>query len=55
MEVLYKLDQSLPVRRSHENPTVKKLYKRVLGEEFGSEEAEDILHVQPVYGEGGGE
>ena len=55
MEVLYKLDKSLPIRRSHENPTVKKLYKRVLGEEFGSEEAEHMLHVQPVYGEGGGE
>ena len=55
MEVLYKLDKSLPVRRSHENPTVKKLYKRVLGGDFGSEEAEQILHVQPVYGDDGGE
>ena len=55
MEVLYKLDKSLPVRRSHENPTVEKLYKRVLGGDFGSEEAEQILHVQPVYGDDGGE
>ena len=51
MEVLYKLDKSSPIRRSHENPTVKKLYKHVLGGEFGSEEAEQMLHVQPVYGE----
>ena len=55
MEVLYKLDKSLPIRRSHENPTVKKLYQRILGGEFGGEEAEQILHVQPVYGDDGGE
>lgn len=54
MEVLYKLDKSLPIRRSHENPTVKKLYENLLGGEFGSEEAKQILHVKPVYGDDGG-
>lgn len=51
MEILYKLDtcKSLPVRRSHENPTVKKLYDRILGGKFGSEVAEQLLHAKPVY------
>jgi len=51
MEVLYKLDKNLPIRRSHENKTVKKLYDRVLGGKFGSEEAGRMLHVKPVYDE----
>ena len=30
MEVIYKLDKALPIRRSHENPTVKVFYERFL-------------------------
>lgn len=51
MEYLYQLDKSLPIRRSHENPTVKKLYDTVLGKEYGSAEAKEQLHVKQVYGE----
>ena len=55
-EAVYKLDKEiLPLHRSHENPTVKKLYADHLGGEYGSDEAEEILHVKPVYGGQGGE
>lgn len=50
MATLYDLDKSLPIRRSHDNPTVKKLYDTVLGKEYGSAEAKDVLHVKQVYG-----
>jgi iron-only hydrogenase group A len=49
LEVIYNLDKSLPVRRSHENPTVKRLYKDILGE-MGGETAHKVLHVKQVYG-----
>ncbi len=50
MNVIYELDKSLPIRRSHENPTVKAFYERYL-QEMGSEIAHELLHVDPIYGE----
>jgi iron-only hydrogenase group A len=50
LECIYTLDQSLPRRKSHENPIVKKMYSDLLGE-YGSEKAHEILHVEPIYGE----
>jgi iron only hydrogenase large subunit-like protein len=50
LEVVYNLEKTLPLRRSHENPTVKRLYEDYLGE-FGGEKAHRLLHVDPVYGE----
>jgi iron-only hydrogenase group A len=49
MEVIYKLDKALPIRRSHENPTVKVFYERFL-DDYGSEKAHRVLHVDPIYG-----
>lgn len=50
MQVIYALDKSLPIRRSHENPCIKAFYDRYL-KEMGSKEAHELLHVEPVYGE----
>jgi iron only hydrogenase large subunit-like protein len=50
LQVIYDLDKTSPIRRSHENPTVKRLYEEYLGE-FGGEKAHRLLHVEPVYGE----
>jgi NADH-quinone oxidoreductase subunit G len=50
LETIYSLDRKLPIRRSHENPTVKALYRDYLGE-YGGEKAHELLHVTPVYGE----
>ena len=43
--VLYQLDQDAPVRCSHENPQIQKLYAEYLGEP-GSEKAHHLLHTQ---------
>lgn len=48
---IYELDKTLPIRKSHENPVVSKLYKEYLGGWYGSECAEELLHVNPVYGD----
>jgi len=45
----YELDRTLPIRLSHENPLVTKLYNEYLGE-YGSHTAHELLHVEPVYG-----
>jgi iron-only hydrogenase group A len=50
LQSIYVLDRSLPIRRSHENPNVKKMYEDYLGE-YGGEKAHALLHVKPVYGE----
>jgi NADP-reducing hydrogenase subunit HndD len=50
LQVVNNLDKTLPIRRSHENVTVKRLYEDYLGE-FGGEKAHRLLHVDPVYGE----
>ncbi len=41
---LYKIDKNKPLRKSHENPAVKKLYEEYLGEPFG-EVAHRLLHT----------
>ena len=50
LKTIYDLDRTLPIRRSHENPTVKRIYADYLGE-YGGHKAHDLLHVEPVYGE----
>jgi NADH-quinone oxidoreductase subunit G len=44
MEALYREDKNKKLRKSHENPAVKALYKEFLGE-IGGEKAHDILHT----------
>ncbi len=44
---LYGLDASKPIRKSHENPAIKKLYEEYLGEP-GSHKAHEILHTTYV-------
>lgn len=44
-KAIYAVDASLPVRRSHENPAIKKLYKEFLGEP-GSAKAMKLLHTK---------
>ena len=43
--VLYNEDKNLPLRKSHENPTIKELYREYLGEP-GSHRAHEVLHTQ---------
>jgi iron-only hydrogenase group A len=43
-QALYTDDKTLPLRKSHENPIVKKLYKEYLGEPLG-EKSEELLHT----------
>ena len=50
LECIYTLDRSLPRRKSHENPVVKRVYSDFLGE-YGGEKAHQLLHVEPIYGE----
>lgn len=49
LDVIYKLDKSLPRRQSHENPTIQAFYDKFLGD-YGGEKAHELLHVSPVYG-----
>ncbi len=44
MEAIYKIDAAKPLRKSHENPYVKKLYEEYLGE-IGGEKAHKLLHT----------
>lgn len=46
-KVLYDLDASMPVRKSHENEAIKALYAEYLGQP-GSHKAHDILHTSYV-------
>ncbi len=41
---LYRIDESKELRRSHENPAIKKLYQEWLGE-VGGEKAHHLLHT----------
>lgn len=43
-KALYEEDISLPIRKSHENPTLQKIYKEYIGKP-GSEIAHKILHT----------
>ncbi len=45
--VLYNLDESRDLRRSHENPAIQTLYKEYLGEP-GSHKAHELLHTTYV-------
>lgn len=45
--VLYGEDESLPIRKSHENPVIKELYETYL-ENPGSHKAHEILHTTYV-------
>lgn len=44
---LYSVDERSSIRRSHENPVVREIYTRYLGEPY-SEKAEELLHTQYV-------
>jgi len=44
---IYKIDKELPLRRSHENPAVKKLYEEYLGS-VGGQKAHHLLHTKYV-------
>jgi NADP-reducing hydrogenase subunit HndD len=46
-KVLYDLDSSRPIRKSHENPVIKKLYEEYL-EKPGSHKAHELLHTTYV-------
>ena len=43
-KALYEADKNLPIRKSHENPVVKKVYDEFLGKP-GSEKAHELLHT----------
>jgi len=49
LECVYRLDRQLPIRKSHENPTVQAMYEKLVGE-AGGEKAHELFHVEPVYG-----
>ena len=44
MEALYKIDRSLPLRKSHENPEIIEMYKDFLDHPL-SEKAHELLHT----------
>lgn len=44
-ESLYTIDEKSTVRKSHENPVLKKIYKEYLGNP-GGEKAEELLHTK---------
>lgn len=44
-EAIYKRDKDLPIRLSHHNPMITKIYKDFLGEP-GGEKAEELLHTE---------
>lgn len=43
-EAIYKADKNLPIRKSHENPSIKKIYEEFLGEPCGHK-AHHLLHT----------
>jgi iron only hydrogenase large subunit-like protein len=45
MKALYQIDSKMKLRRSHENESVKILYKEFLGEP-NSHKAHEILHTE---------
>lgn len=46
-KVLYDIDKSMPVRKSHENPAIKEIYAEYFGEP-GSHKAHEVLHTKYV-------
>jgi NADP-reducing hydrogenase subunit HndD len=47
VESIYQADKSLPLRKSHENPAIKKLYEDFLKEPLG-EKSHELLHTHYV-------
>ncbi|MGQ9474052.1 MAG: iron hydrogenase small subunit, partial [Candidatus Caldatribacteriaceae bacterium] len=47
IEAIYNVDKNLPIRKSHENPAIKRLYEEFLGEPNG-EKAHHLLHTHYV-------
>ncbi len=45
MKAIYDRDKDLPIRKSHENPAIKKIYEEFLGEP-GGEKSEKYLHTK---------
>jgi NADH-quinone oxidoreductase subunit G/NADP-reducing hydrogenase subunit HndD len=41
---IYSIDEGMSIRKSHENPMIKKIYKEFLGEPYGKK-AHDLLHT----------
>ena len=46
-KALYKIDEQSTIRKSHENPVLKTIYKEYLGEP-GGHKAHELLHTQYV-------
>ena len=46
-EALYSIDEKKVIRKSHENPAIKKLYKEFL-EKPGSHKSHELLHTTYV-------
>jgi iron only hydrogenase large subunit-like protein len=46
-QAIYEEDRNLPIRKSHENPSVKKLYDEYLGEP-NSHKAHQLLHTHYI-------
>ena len=46
-QALYTQDENMPLRKSHENPLIKKAYEEFLGEP-GSHKAHELLHTTYV-------
>jgi len=46
-KAIYEEDKRLPIRKSHQNPYVQKVYKEFLGEP-GSHEAHKLFHTHYV-------
>ncbi len=46
-KVLYDYDESMPIRKSHENPAIKAVYEEFFGKP-GSEKAHHVLHTSYV-------
>ena len=44
-KVLYDIDANMPLRKSHQNPSIKKLYDEYLGKP-GSHKAHETLHTK---------
>jgi NADH-quinone oxidoreductase subunit G len=48
LKALYQIDDAKAVRKSHENPSIRKLYEEFLGEP-GSHKAHELLHTAYWY------
>ena len=46
-KALYSEDKNLPLRKSHDNPFIKKIYEEYF-EEPGSHKAHDLLHTHYI-------